>query len=102
MQLTNDEYTRLLEIAGHEVKIGGKTMKDYLDAFVQTPTYKNMKGEGPDSPQMATLRSLANKFDAVAVIKLKQENKDLTADIKQYADEHRAKRYGLPQPGGTQ
>ena len=102
VQLHNTEYTRLVEIAGKEVKIGGKHLKEYLDAFVKSPMYRSLKGEGPDSPQMTMIRTLTNKFDEVARYKLRQENRELDYDIKQSQREHREKRYGLNKQGGAQ
>lgn len=102
VQLHNTEYTRLIEIAGKEVKIDGKHMKEYLNAFVSSPMYRSLKGEGPDSPQMTVIRTLVNKFDEVAQYKLRAENKELDYDIKQAQREHRDKQYSINQGGAQQ
>ncbi len=100
VQLTPQEYDRLVTIAGKEIKIDGKSLKPFLDKFVTSSTYRGMKGEGPDSPQMALVRQMTKMFDNLAEMKVRKEFPDLDLQIKAKEKERMSKQFGVPIPGG--
>lgn len=84
VRLDAKQFSRLLEIAGQEVKLAGiwggrKTMLDALNALVKSPVYKRA-GDGKEGGKAGMIRSTIARYREEAKRRLLQEDKGLQAD----------------------
>ena len=96
VELTPQQYDRLVVIAGKEVtktRGGNKlNMHDFLEYMINSEMYSKWEGTGPDSKKAIYLKDMMNEFKGKALIQLKKEFPDLVTQLKK-AEEKRKKAY---------
>ena len=73
MELTPEEYSRLLDIAGHETQLGN--LKDNLNTLVSKPSYQRLaaKSDGPDGAAAAEIKGVLRDAREMALERLYRE-----------------------------
>ena len=73
MELTPEEYSRLLDIAGHETQLGN--LKDKLNTLVSKPAYQRLatKSDGPDGAAAAEIKGVLRDAREMALERLYRE-----------------------------
>ncbi len=79
--LSPNEYDDFVRLAGSELKIDGKGLKETLNSFIKTPGYKNLT-DGPEGTKAQTIKMHVQLFrNAAKSFMMNPENKDY-ADLQ--------------------
>lgn len=79
VELTPEEYSRYMELAGQEVSMRFKgaqlTLKDYLNELIESPAYQRLvdKSDGPDGAAALTIKGVIQDFQESARRELLKE-----------------------------
>ena len=97
LRMTNEEYSRLMQIGGQEIlNADEEPLKEALAKIINSPEYEGLT-DGPDGGKAMLIKRTISSFYGVARGRLLSENQTLAADMQDAILEQQERRGAQPQ-----